>query len=35
MFDGEYLGTVVFNEDPLFAGRCKIKIVCLFEDLTI
>ena len=34
MFNDEYLGTVVYNEDPMFAGRCKIQIVCLFDGLT-
>ena len=33
--DKEYLGTVVFNEDPMFSGRCKVNVFGLFEDLDI
>ena len=31
----EYIGTVVYNEDPMFSGRCKIKIFGLFDELEV
>lgn len=32
-FDKEYLGRVVYNEDPTFTGRCKVKVYGLFDNL--
>lgn len=29
----EYLGKVIYNEDPTFSGRCKVKVFSLFDDL--
>ena len=28
----EYLGRVVYNEDPTFSGRCKIEVFGLFDE---
>ena len=33
--DKEYLGTVIYNEDPMFSGRCKINVFGLFDDLDV
>jgi len=30
----DYIGTVIYNEDPTFAGRCKVKVFGLFDDLS-
>lgn len=30
----DYIGTVVFNEDPTYTGRCKIKVFGLLDDLS-
>jgi hypothetical protein len=30
----EYIGTVVFNEDPTFAGRCKVRVFGLLDELS-
>ncbi|MDY3979917.1 MAG: hypothetical protein SOZ00_07840 [Tidjanibacter sp.] len=30
-----YIGQVVYNEDPNFVGRCKIKVIGLFDDLDV
>ena len=29
----EYVGQVIFNEDPTFTGRCKIRVFGLFDGL--
>ena len=29
----EYVGTVVYNNDPTYTGRCKIKVFGLLDDL--
>lgn len=29
----EYIGRVVYNEDPTFSGRCKIRVFGLFDEL--
>jgi hypothetical protein len=29
----EYIGTVVYNNDPTYTGRCKIKIFGILDDL--
>ncbi len=29
----EYVGQVIFNEDPTFTGRCKVRVLGLFDDL--
>ena len=31
----DYIGTVVYNEDPTFSGRCKIDVFGLFMDLSV
>ena len=31
----DYLGRVVFNEDPTYSGRCKIKVLGLFDDFEV
>lgn len=28
-----HLGRVIFNEDPTFSGRCKVRVFGLFDDL--
>lgn len=28
-----YLGKVIYNEDPTFSGRCKVRVFGLFDDL--
>ena len=33
--DRDYIGTVVYNDDPTFSGRCKIDVFGLFMDLNI
>lgn len=30
---GNYIGKVIYNEDPTYAGRCKIKVYGLMDDL--
>jgi len=30
---GEYIGRVVYNEDPTFSGRCKVRVFGIFDDL--
>ena len=32
-FNGNYRGVVVDNQDPLQAGRCKIRIFSVFDDI--
>ena len=32
-FDKEYIGQVVYNLDPTYSGRCKIKVYGLFDEL--
>ncbi len=29
----EYIGKVIYNEDPTFSGRCKVRVFSLFEEL--
>lgn len=29
----DYIGKVIFNEDPTFTGRCKVRVFSLFDDL--
>ena len=29
----DYIGRVIFNEDPTFSGRCKIRVFGLFDEL--
>ena len=29
----DYIGRVVYNNDPTFSGRCKIRVFGLFDDL--
>lgn len=29
----DYIGRVIYNEDPTFSGRCKIRVFSLFDDL--
>ena len=29
----EYVGQVIFNEDPTFTGRCKVRVLGLFDEL--
>lgn len=29
----EYLGKVIYNEDPTFSGRCKVRVFSLFDEL--
>ena len=31
--DKDYIGRVIFNEDPTFSGRCKIRVFGLFDEL--
>lgn len=31
----DYIGTVVYNEDPTFSGRCKVDVFGLFMDLSV
>jgi hypothetical protein len=31
---GDYLGRVIYNEDPTFSGRCKVRVFGLFDDLS-
>ena len=31
----DFLGRVVFNEDPTYSGRCKIKVFGLFDDFGV
>lgn len=31
--DKEFVGQVIFNEDPTFTGRCKVRVFGLFDDL--
>ena len=31
----DYIGTVVYNEDPTFSGRCKVDVFGLFMDLDV
>ena len=33
MVQGSHLGRVIFNEDPTFSGRCKVRVFGLFDDL--
>ena len=28
-----FLGKVIYNEDPTFSGRCKVRVFSLFDDL--
>lgn len=28
-----YLGKVIYNEDPTYSGRCKVRVFGLFDDL--
>lgn len=30
---GNYIGKVIYNEDPTYSGRCKIKVYGLMEEL--
>lgn len=29
----EFLGKVIYNEDPTFSGRCKVRVFSIFDDL--
>lgn len=29
----DFVGRVIYNEDPTFSGRCKVKVFGLFDDL--
>lgn len=29
----DFIGRVIYNEDPTFSGRCKVKVFGLFDDL--
>lgn len=29
----EFLGKVIYNEDPTFSGRCKVRVFSLFDEL--
>ena len=29
----EYIGKVIFNEDPTYTGRCKVRVFGLFDEL--
>ena len=29
----DYIGRVIYNEDPTFSGRCKIRVFSVFDDL--
>lgn len=29
----EYIGKVIYNEDPTHSGRCKVRVLGLFDDL--
>ena len=31
----DYLGRVVYNEDPTFSGRCKVKVFGLFDEFDV
>lgn len=30
----DYIGRVIYNDDPTFSGRCKIRVFGLFDDLS-
>ena len=29
----DYIGRVIFNDDPTFSGRCKVRVFSLFDEL--
>lgn len=29
----DYIGKVIYNNDPTYSGRCKIRVMCLFDEL--
>ena len=29
----EYVGKVIYNQDPTHTGRCKVKVIGLFDNL--
>lgn len=29
----DFLGKVIYNEDPTFTGRCKVRVFSIFDDL--
>lgn len=31
--NGDYVGRVIFNEDPTYSGRCKVRVFGVFDDL--